>query len=143
MAAGFAQADSPTLSEALRPASVILTQATVIFGWRFPMLRSCTVASPPRMRSAIVSNLNPRLSNAFTSRPRGAFASTVSSRRCLGPRLRFSSSVAIWPPTEVIPQTAARELILKGCPAGSPPLLPKEAPNRGPHRKPVPPRGAG
>jgi hypothetical protein len=39
--------------------------------------------------------------------------------------------VAIWPPTEVIPRTAARELILKGCPAGSPPLLPKEAPNRG------------
>jgi hypothetical protein len=39
--------------------------------------------------------------------------------------------VAIWPPTEVIPQTAAPKLILKGCPAGSPPLLPKEAPNRG------------
>src|SRR5258707_8792990 len=50
------------------------------------------------MRSAIVSNLNPRLSSAFTSRPRGAFASTVSSRRRLAPRLRFSGSVAISTP---------------------------------------------
>jgi len=67
-----------------------------------------TVANPLRTRSAIVSSLNPRVSKAFTSRPRGALASTLSIWRCVSVRPWFLGSVAIPAPYHGVDGLPAR-----------------------------------
>ena len=74
-------------SSALRPASVILTRATVIL--RPPVLNvwRCAVASPSLTKSANMSTLKPRASSVAPVQPSGpASASISSARRCSPPR---------------------------------------------------------
>src|SRR5712671_1279434 len=91
-----------------QPASVIRRQANSIFKPRSSTVSTCTVASPLWTRSAIVSSLNPRVSKAFTSRPRGALASTLSTWRCLSVRLWFVGSVTISAPHHGVDGLPAR-----------------------------------
>jgi hypothetical protein len=86
-------------SSARQPASAIRTRATSILESWFSVASSRTVASSLRMRSAIVSSLNPMVSKAFTPRPCGATARTSSTWRYLSGNLWFLGSVAISTPT--------------------------------------------
>ena len=81
-------------SSARQPASAIRTRATSILESWFSVASSRTVASSLRMRSAIVSSLNPRVSKAFTQRPCGTIARTSSTWRSLADNLCFLGSVA-------------------------------------------------
>src|SRR5262249_29678075 len=80
---------------AFLPASVTRMRALWIGGPRSSTISTRTVASPARTRSLIVSNLNPRVSKAFTSQPCCVLASTMSTRRWLGRMFCFSGSATI------------------------------------------------